>query len=135
MIIPPRIASDIIAHARENAPIEACGLLAGENGVVKCVYRLTNCDASREHFSLDPKEQFAAVKDMRARGIETLAVYHSHPASPARMSEEDLRLAMAPGMRYVIVSLMDAMRPDIKGFFVEEGAVLEEPVLVREFSE
>jgi proteasome lid subunit RPN8/RPN11 len=132
MIVLPRdIASDIVSHAKEHSPIEACGLLAGANGVVKHAYRLTNCDASPEHFSLDPKEQFAAARDMRAAGLELLAVYHSHPASPARMSEEDLRLALAPGMRYVIVSLLSA-EPEIKSFTIRDGVAVEEPVMIRE---
>lgn len=63
----------MLAHARKELPDEACGLIAGEiNGtdkIVKKVYLLTNIDHSNEHFSLDPKEQLAAVKDMRANGL------------------------------------------------------------------
>jgi len=132
IVLPPDIASDIVTHARVDAPIEACGLLAGADGVVKRAYRLTNCDASPEHFSLDPREQFAAAKEMRAAGLELLAVYHSHPASPARMSDEDLRLALAPGMRYVIVSLVNAEQPEIKSFTIGDGIPLEEPIAIRE---
>jgi [CysO sulfur-carrier protein]-S-L-cysteine hydrolase len=131
IVLPPDIASDIVTHAKEHAPIEACGLLAGANGVVTHAYRLTNCDASPEHFSLDPKEQFAAAREMRAAGLELLAVYHSHPESPARMSEEDLRLALAPGMLYVIVSLLNT-KPEIKSFTIRDGVPLEEPVDIRE---
>ena len=129
IVLPPQVVADIIAHARERAPIEACGLLAGADGVVKYSYRLTNRDASPEHFTLDPREQFAAAKDMRANGVEALAVYHSHPATPARMSDEDLRLAVAPGMKYVIVSLASE-EPDIKCFSLTNGVPLEEPVSI-----
>jgi [CysO sulfur-carrier protein]-S-L-cysteine hydrolase len=135
IVLPPHIVSDIIAHAREDAPVEACGLLGGVDGVVKRVYRLTNCDASPEHFSLDPKEQFAAAKDLRASGLEAVAVYHSHPATPARMSQEDLRLAVSPGMRYVIVSLMETEKTDIRSFVVNDGVPTEEPVLIQELPE
>jgi [CysO sulfur-carrier protein]-S-L-cysteine hydrolase len=131
IVLSPEIASDMVTHARGQSPIEACGLLAGKDGVVKCAYRLTNCDASPEHFSLDPKEQFAVAKDMRTAGLELLAVYHSHPASPARMSDEDLRLALAPGMRYVIVSLVNN-EPEIKSFTIRDGVAVEEPVMIRE---
>ncbi len=132
IVLPVDIVEDLIAHAVEHAPIEACGLLAGVGSVVQELYRLTNTDASAEHFSLDPKEQFAAVKDMRASGTEMLAVYHSHPATPARMSDEDLRMALTPGIRYVIVSLADPAQPVIKSFTIEEGAPVEAPVLIQE---
>ena len=63
----------ILAHAKSCVPEEACGLIAGtkdgEDKVVEKVYLLTNIDHSNEHFTLDPKEQLAAVKDMRANGL------------------------------------------------------------------
>ncbi|HBT79904.1 MAG TPA: hypothetical protein DEA67_07615, partial [Selenomonas sp.] len=66
----------LVRHARTVAPIEDCGLLGGivEDGakVVKKVFYLTNTDHSEEHFSLDPKEQFAAVKELRAQGWQLL---------------------------------------------------------------
>ena len=61
----------MLAHATKELPDEACGLIAGEvqgtNKIVRKVYLLTNIDHSNEHFSLDPKEQLAAVKDMRGQ--------------------------------------------------------------------
>ena len=63
----------ILEYAKKNLPEEACGLIGGtiEDGDkhVKKVYLLTNIDHSNEHFSMDPKEQLAAVKDMRANGL------------------------------------------------------------------
>ncbi|MCL5102513.1 MAG: M67 family metallopeptidase [Armatimonadetes bacterium] len=132
IVIPLNILNDMVEHAREQAPLEACGLLVGQNAEVKKSYRLTNMDASSEHFSLDPKEQFAVVKEIRPNGWDVLAVYHSHPATPARMSEEDLRLALAPEMRYVIVSLMDDEWPKVKSFTVRDGQAVEEPVSTEE---
>ena len=78
----------MLAHAQKELPDEACGLIAGEisgtDKIVKKVYLLTNIDHSNEHFSLDPKEQLAAVKDMRANGLVPLGNWHSHPESPGR---------------------------------------------------
>ena len=63
----------ILAHAVKELPDEACGLIAGtvEGGdkEIKKVYLLTNIDHSNEHFSLDPKEQLEAIKDMRKNGF------------------------------------------------------------------
>ena len=70
----------ILKHARENLPEEACGLVAGKkegkDKFIEKVYCLTNIDHSNEHFSLDPKEQLAAVKDMRANGLVPLGNWH-----------------------------------------------------------
>lgn len=95
-------------------------------------YELTNADASPEHFSMIPAEQFAALKDMRAKGIKMLAAWHSHPATPARMSEEDLRLAYAPGLIHVILSLAIPDRPQIRAFAVEDGAAREIELTILE---
>ncbi len=130
IVIPSDVLTDMLDQARQDAPIEACGLLAGTDATVRQSYRLTNVDRSPEHFSLDPREQFAAIKDARGRGLEILALYHSHPATPARMSAEDLRLAFTPGIQYVIVSLAGPTRPAIKSFSVSNGQPVEEPVLI-----
>lgn len=131
IFIPPDILSDMILHAREHAPVEACGLLVGVGDHITKSYRLTNVDASPEHFSLDPKEHFAVIKDIRPQGWDVISVYHSHPATPARMSQEDLRLAFAPDIRHVIVSLADN-DPQVKCFVVSDGQAVEEPLVTEE---
>lgn len=101
----------IVRHARKTAPIEDCGLIGGRideatsEKFVEKVFFLTNTDHSEEHFSLDPKEQFATVKELRAQGLDLLGNWHSHPASPSRPSEEDKRLAYDSRASYFILSL------------------------------
>jgi proteasome lid subunit RPN8/RPN11 len=114
----------IIDHAKKCLPEEACGLIAGtKDGDVKeiqKVYLLTNIDHTNEHFSMDPKEQLAAVKDMRANGLTPLGNWHSHPESPARPSEEDKRLAYDPTVNYLILSLMNPGEPVLKAFDINK---------------
>ncbi|SDJ39664.1 Proteasome lid subunit RPN8/RPN11, contains Jab1/MPN metalloenzyme (JAMM) motif [Lachnospiraceae bacterium G41] len=114
----------ILAYARENLPEEACGLIAGidrEDGVreIKKVYLLTNIDHTNEHFSIDPKDQLASIKDMRAEGLKPLGNWHSHPESPSRPSEEDKRLANDSNASYLILSLEEADNPVLNAFHVE----------------
>ena len=110
----------ILAHAKSELPNEACGLIAGEvtdsGKVIRKVYLLTNIDHSNEHFSLDPKEQLAAIKDMRVNGLSPLGNWHSHPESPSRPSEEDKRLAYDSKASYLILSLMDSENPVLNSF-------------------
>lgn len=130
--IPERIVADMVAHARAEAPLEACGLLAGVGDTVREIYRMANVDASAEHFSLDPREQLAVLRHARAEGFAVLGVYHSHPETPARMSDEDLRLAVTPGVRYVVLSLRDPGRPEIRSFAVVEARATDEGWILEE---
>ena len=127
------IYDDLVAHAREGFPLEVCGILGGNDVDVTIVYRMTNTDASNEHFMMDPKEQFSVVKELRAQGLSMLAIYHSHPESPARPSEEDIRLALTPQVSYVIISLSDSVQPDMKSYKIENGAVSTEPIQIIKY--
>lgn len=109
----------MIEHAKSLAPIESCGYLSGVDATIKTFYKMTNVDNSPEHFSFDPKEQFAVVKEARAKGEKLLAVYHSHPESPARLSAEDIRLFNDPNSVYIIVSLKEE-KPVVNGFIVKK---------------
>ena len=128
--------SRIVEHAEKEAPIEACGLIAGEldgeDRIIKKVYILTNTDHAEEHFTLDPKEQLSAVKDMRAEGLIPLGNWHSHPVSPSRPSDEDKRLAFDSSASYLILSLMDD-EPVLNSFHIEgDTATKEELVIVED---
>lgn len=129
MKISKEIFRRLVSHAKAEAPVEACGYLAAQAGIIVAAYALTNTDRSQEHFSFDPKEQFAAMRDARAKGLEICAVYHSHPASPARPSQEDIALANDPNLLYVIVSLAGG-KEEIKAFRIKNQKVEEEALEV-----
>lgn len=130
--IPRQIFSRIVDQAQAEAPAEACGILAGQGQRAQQVYKMRNTDQSSDHFMMEPKEQFAVIKDIRANGLEMLAIYHSHPASPARPSAEDIRLALTPDVRYVIVSLDQPGEPEIRAFEIEQEAISESPIRIVE---
>ena len=127
--IKQHVLDALIEHAKKDAPIEACGYLAEKNGVIETHHRLTNVDAAAEHFSLDPAEQFDSVRMIRSHGMKLKAVYHSHPATPARPSQEDIRLASDPNLSYVIVSLEGGLTT-IKSFRISKGAVEQEEIAI-----
>lgn len=125
----------ILAHAVKELPDEACGLIAGtvEDGdkEIKKVYLLTNIDHSNEHFSLDPKEQLEAIKDMRKNGFVPLGNWHSHPESPSRPSEEDKRLAFDSKANYMILSLMDRENPVLNSFKITGDTAEKEELVIE----
>ena len=126
---------EIVKYCRGGLPNESCGLLGGviegNKKIVKKIYFLTNIDESPEHFSMEPKEQFAAVKDMRSNNFVMLGNFHSHPNSPSRMSEEDKRLAFDTKLSYLILSLAED-EPILKSFNIDkEKNVTEEEIVIN----
>lgn len=121
-----------MAHAREAAPNEACGLIAGKSGVPARVIRCTNVNPSPvNRYTIDPRDLVRAFREIEDRGDELVAIYHSHPSSPALPSptdradsEDDRGEQRYPGVAYVLVTLM--VEPaEIRAFRIERGAVTE----------
>lgn len=127
--LPPQYADEIIAHARAEAPNEACGLLAGSQGRVMKHYRATSAEHSPVLYSVDAKELLGYLREMDAQGWELLAIYHSHTHSEAYPSVTDVKLAFYPDSFYLIVSLQDTEHPVIRGFRIVEGVITEEEVV------
>ncbi len=127
MRIPQNIIDELINQARQDAPNETCGYLLGTaDGDVTENYWMENIDHSPEHFAFAPKDQFAALKYARSRGLKILANWHSHPASPSRPSQEDLRLANDPTIRYAILSLHEGVH--LNSFKILGGEVVDKEI-------
>ncbi len=124
MNIPQHIIDELIEQAERDAPIESCGYLMGTGDNVSENYPMENVDHSAEHFSFAPRQQFAALRHARSKGLTILANWHSHPASPSRPSQEDLRLAQDPSIRYAILSLLGG-EPRLNSFRIVRGEVLD----------
>lgn len=127
--IERKIFNAMLAHGRREEPNEACGYLAAKDGVICHHFELTNIDAAPDHYSMNPKEQFATIRRIREMGMEVAGVYHSHPETPARPSVEDMRLAYDPNMTYVIVSLMAGVDP-VLAYKIKQGVVNNIPLQV-----
>ena len=94
------------AHARETVPEECCGLLLGRDGEVVEAARARNIADDRvTRFLIDPEDHFAARRAARARGLDVVGFYHSHPRSAAEPSARDLAEFSYPHHLYLIVSL------------------------------
>ncbi len=133
MRIPQNIIDELIAQAQKEAPNESCGYLLGttadgqhEESTVSENYPMENIDHSPEHFSFAPREQFAALRYAREHGLKILANWHSHPASPSRPSQEDIRLANDPNIRYAILSLHEGIH--LNSFKIAGGEVIDKEI-------
>ena len=120
VVITESTYQSILSQALKDAPIESCGYLLGTDKETATEnYPMTNVDHSDEHFSFDPKEQFAVLKYARQKGLKIVGNWHSHPASPSRPSQEDLRLAFDPSILYFILSLAGE-QPVLNAFRIEK---------------
>ena len=126
--VPKRFHDEMIAHALEDDSIECCGVLAGTNGVLHKLFRMTNVDNSPYRFSWDSRELIMVWNEMEDNDWEHRVVYHSHTHSPAYPSATDIRLAAWPEAYYLIVSLMDRENPVIRAFRIQDGNVSEEEI-------
>ena len=130
MVISGSDWDELVAHAREDAPNECCGYIRIRDGRVHGVYRGENVIESSKMYgySLDARSLLEAYKiDEDEDGAE-VAVYHSHPKSPAEPSQTDINLADYENWRYVIVSLAD--EPSVRCWWIADGRVEEEDVTV-----
>ncbi len=128
--IPVSVFDQMVAQARAALPAESCGILAGNDNRIERLYEMTNIDNSPTHYTMNPAEQFAVVKSMRAAGLKMLAIYHSHPLTPARLSVEDMRLALTPDVAYLVLSLKDTEKPCAKVFVVDQDRTRQVPLTI-----
>lgn len=126
--LPQEHIDEMIAHAREDAPNECCGIIAGADGRAMKLYRAVNAEASPYRYSVEPKDLLRIHKDADANDWEFMVIYHSHTHTEAYPSPTDVRLAAWPEAYYVLVSLMDEQQPVVRAFRIVDGQITEEPI-------
>lgn len=121
---------EIVEQGLREFPNECCGVIASEGGEPVKVFPMTNADASPVSYRLDGREQLRVFDELDERGWDLWAIYHSHTHSEAYPSETDVRLAFYPDARYLLVSLTDRKEPVLRSFFIVEGEISEEELVV-----
>lgn len=118
----------IVAHARETAPNEACGLLAGRDGRPTRAIPCANTHPTpMTRYLISPREQLRAFREMDDNGEELVAIYHSHPASQPYPSPTDRAEAHYPEAVYVLVSLRTST-PEVRAYRIADDMVREVPL-------
>ena len=126
LLLAEDIKQKIFARCLEDYPKEACGILAGKDNKVEVLYSLENIsDSPRMCYEIDSRKQLAIQKELRAKSLEMVAIYHSHTNSEAYPSARDLELAYYPDSFYAIVSLMNKDNPKIRAFKIVDGNISE----------
>jgi [CysO sulfur-carrier protein]-S-L-cysteine hydrolase len=125
MRIESALYEELVAHARDDAPNECCGMIASRDGAFTSHFRAHNEFESPMRFQIDSRDQIRITNEIEARGDEIGAIFHSHPNSEASPSQTDVNLARWwPGVLWVICSLA-AHEPVIRAFRID-GSEVEE---------
>ena len=126
---------EMIAHAREEAPNECCGMLGGKNDRVLKLYRARN-EAPEERrpysYQLHRQDLIHIISDVRENDWEVVGVYHSHTGTDAYPSPTDVNIAMQtwPDIYYLIVSLAEPERPVLRAFRILDEQITEEELVI-----
>jgi len=126
----------IVAHARQDHPDEACGVVAGPEGSDRPerFVPMTNAARSPTFYEFDPADLLALYQEMDSRGEEPVVVYHSHTATEAYPSRTDIGLATEPNAHYVLVSTREHGNSEghveFRSYRIVDGQVSEEEVSV-----
>ena len=132
--LTPEIHVQMIAHALDGMPLEACGLFAGladsassEATQVLRFYPCVNEAQSSKLYTVPGKAFLQADRDAEANGWQILGVMHSHTHTDAYPSTTDVAQAPDPDWHYVIVSLRDDL-PSLRSYRIVDGTITEEQV-------
>lgn len=133
VLIPRKIANQLLHLAQLSPEAEICGLIGGQHGIPQSCYPVNNiADHPAQRFLLDAEGQITAMKTMRERGEELFAIYHSHPDAPATPSAYDLEQAAYPDALYLIISLNTKGLLEMRGFKISPQGSEELPLLLSE---
>jgi proteasome lid subunit RPN8/RPN11 len=126
MKIAQDLIDEIVAHSREEAPNECCGLVAGRDGAASAVHRARNEFASPLRYNVHPSDLLRITSEIEDAGEELAAIYHSHTRSEAYPSQTDVNLATNwPDPIYIICSVEHPDEPGVRGFAIRDGDVEE----------
>ncbi|MGB9710125.1 MAG: M67 family metallopeptidase [Thermodesulfovibrio sp.] len=129
MKIKKEIFDEMISHCVASLPYEACGILAGKHDMVTKIYKIKNIENSSVSYLMEPKEQLRAMKDIKNKGLEMVAIFHSHPSGSAYPSSKDIELSF-----YDVYHVIVALEPDfeVKCFKINDGKVYEEELVIEQ---
>jgi [CysO sulfur-carrier protein]-S-L-cysteine hydrolase len=117
VVLPRSLVNQLLHHAQRGATEEICGLIGARAGIPVHCYPVSNIASdSQRAFFMEPQGQISAIRQMRERGEELFAIYHSHPATPPLPSASDLAQAAYPDVLYLIISLKTKGVIEMRGF-------------------
>src|SRR5919106_2560937 len=129
--IAQELADKIVAHARADHPDEACGVIAGKNGVPERFIAMENAERSPTFYRFDSMEQLRVWREMDDRDEEPVVIYHSHTSTEAYPSRTDVSYASEPNAHHLLVSTREELEePEVRSYRIVDGLITEEDVRI-----
>jgi proteasome lid subunit RPN8/RPN11 len=129
MRIARSVYDEMVAHAREEAPNECCGMVSSRNGETVALYRATNAAASPLRYEIEGSEQYRIQMAIEDANLDLGIIYHSHTRSEPYPSQTDINLAFYPEALYVIVGLAGE-GAEVRAYTIRDGKVAEAELVV-----
>lgn len=136
LVISQEFVDQMVAHAREDHPDEACGVIAGPVGsdAPTRFIKMVNSARSATFYEFDSTDLLRLYRDMDARDEEPIVIYHSHTGTEAYPSRTDISYASEPNAHYVLVSTRETGGEEgpyeLRSFRIVDGQVEEEEVRI-----
>jgi proteasome lid subunit RPN8/RPN11 len=127
--IPKLIYQQMVEHAKQESPLECCGLLGGKGHTAERAFELKNAEKSPVRYAMAPQEQLKVFEEMGKESMEMMAIYHSHTHTIPFPSETDVKLAFYPEISSIIISLKEK-DPVVKAFRIGKEAIYLEEIEV-----
>jgi proteasome lid subunit RPN8/RPN11 len=132
LVIRHDLVEAMVAHARADHPDEACGVIAGPEGLDRPQRHIAmlNAERSPTFYRFDSGEQLKVWRAMDECDEVAVVIYHSHTATEAYPSRTDIAYASEPDAHYVLVSTRDPDQHELRSYRILGGVVTEEPVTI-----
>ena len=136
LMLPASVAEELLVHAREELPNEACGLLSGDltAGRATRYHRARNAEASPLRYNVHPDDLVRIVFAIDEAGEDLVAIFHSHTHTPAVPSPTDRRSAQYPGVFYLLATLSQPNAPPasaLRAWRIHGGQSFEVPLRIE----
>ncbi len=112
----------LIGIAKDALPNESCAFLLGHNYEVAEILPMRNIDESPVTFSVEPAELIQVYNLAESKGMQVIAIFHSHPAK-AWPSSTDIKFMEINPVVWVIYSTTESQ---LKGFIYDDDELIKE---------
>jgi proteasome lid subunit RPN8/RPN11 len=134
--ITQELVDSIVAHARQDHPDEACGVIAGPIGTdsPQRFIPMLNAARSPNFYEFDSGDLLRLYREMESLDEDPIVIYHSHTHTEAYPSRTDINYASEPGAHYVVVSTRETGNLDgpyeLRSYRIIDGIVTEEEISI-----
>ena len=127
----------MVAHARQDHPDEACGVIAGPAGSDQPTRFIPMINAARSptFYEFDSSDLLKLYRELDANDEDPFVIYHSHTATEAYPSRTDVAYAAEPFAHYVLISTRETGNSDgpyeLRSYRIVNEEITEEEIVIK----